>query len=190
MNDVIDSTCCICDLDENLIKTTCNHIVHDDCLKQWFKYSKSGPICPMCRTLQPHDSSNEINIDVDYNQYNDLPIFWPPLLDWPAYRSRFMNQDFDGDVMVADFPDDYHYNNHDNNHGNNQTSYYKIKSMYQSIDIKPLLLDHIMYEQEQPIDNIVIKSNINKYKNQNKQKIFISKHQQPITTNSFKKSYR
>lgn len=168
MDNIIELTCCICDLDDNLIKTTCNHSVHDDCLKQWFKYSKSGPICPMCRTLQPHDSSSdEINIYADYEQYNDLSVFWP------IYRPIITNEfiwhilpiaDFDGDQMGTDFID------------NNQIAYQQTKNF---------INNQATY---QSIVHVVNKSN--KYKYQNKQKIFMSKHQQSMVTNSFKKLYR
>lgn len=49
-SDVIE--CCVCHMEDNLIKTTCNHAIHVSCLLQWTERqikNRAAVTCPICR---------------------------------------------------------------------------------------------------------------------------------------------
>ena len=50
----IESSCCICLIDYDgsveVIKTVCNHVFHEDCLKQCIEQKYPACECPFCRT--------------------------------------------------------------------------------------------------------------------------------------------
>ena len=59
------TNCCICldnILENNIYKTSCNHIFHHTCLQKWFEKKKS---CPYCR-----NENIFFNMNDTYNKYN------------------------------------------------------------------------------------------------------------------------
>ena len=58
---IIGESCCICiskfEIDENITKLGCNHVLHTKCIEEWVKYKQE---CPTCRqNILPTPSTSQ-----------------------------------------------------------------------------------------------------------------------------------
>jgi len=64
---ITDCTICFENINNNAIKTPCNHYFHQKCLDEWIvkNINKSIQNCPICRFEFSINNNNNIEIDVN-----------------------------------------------------------------------------------------------------------------------------